>query len=127
MTLLKKIGQLILEGAKIVGGFAPMIEAVLPGQAATVQVVSADLAQLATIVTQVEAVGQAINQPGTLKLTAAAPLVAQVILSSSVLVGKQIANQALFNQACTEFGGAMADLLNSLDANGVQAETSKAA
>lgn len=43
-----------------------------------------------------------------------APLVAQIVLSGSIVSGKKIANQPLFLQGCGNLGGAMADILNSL-------------
>ena len=117
MTWLKKIGEIILKGVEIASGIAPMVSAALPGSAGPVQVVSQDLAQIASIIQDVEVMGQALQQAGPQKLQAAAPLVAQVILQSSVLANHAIANPALFNQACTEIAGGMADLLNSLKAD----------
>lgn len=116
-TWLKKVGEIILKGVEIVSGIAPIVSASLPGSAGTVQVVSQDLAQIATVIQEVEVMGQALKQPGPQKLTAAAPLVAQIVLQSSILAGRSIANEALFTQACSEIAGGVADLLNSLKAD----------
>jgi len=117
MTFLSKLGAAILKFTQIVAGIAPVAEAAFPGQSVQIQTVSNDLAQIAQIVTNVEAVGQALKLPGDQKLTGASPLVAQVILQSSMLVGHSIDDETLFQKACTEIAGGVADLLNSLKSN----------
>lgn len=114
MTFLKKFGAILLKFTEIFVGLAPMFEGSLPGQAGTIQVVSKDLTAIAQIVLNVETIGQALNQPGPQKLIAAAPLVAQVILQSSILANQSIANPELFQKGCGEIAGGMADILNSL-------------
>jgi hypothetical protein len=42
------------------------------------------------------------------------PLVANVIKTSEMVVGKKIDNEALFTQAVTEYAQATVDLLNSI-------------
>jgi len=116
---LSVLGQLILKGGQIVGLFAPAIEQVLPKSSGVVNTVSADLAQIANIVSDVEVAGQALKTPGPGKLTAAAPLVAQVILQSSMLAGHKVAQPDLFNQGATSIASGMADILNSLHPNGI--------
>ena len=76
-----------------------------------------DLTQIGSIIAQVEAMGQALSLPGTQKLTAAAPLVAQVVLNSELLIGRKITDEALFTKATQEIASGMADLLNSLKAD----------
>lgn len=114
MTFLKKLGSILLKATQIAAGIAPFAEALLPNEAGKIQVASQDLAQIATIITQVETIGQALGQPGTAKLTGAAPLVAQVILQSSILANHKIANPTLFQQGATKIADGMADILNSL-------------
>src|SRR4051812_21705042 len=99
MTFLKKFGEAILKGISIVTGFAPIASALYPGQAGVIQTVSNDLAQVASIIVQTEALGQALGLSGLQKLQAAVPLVEQIVLQSSVLVGHKIENEALFKQA----------------------------
>ncbi len=117
MTFLSKLGAAILKFTQIVAGIAPVMEAAVPGQAQTIQVVSQDLAQIASIITTAEAMGQAIAAPGAQKLTMAAPMVSQIILQSTLLVGHSIEDPALFQKAVGEIAGGVADLLNSLKAN----------
>lgn len=117
MNLLAKIGSIILKVTEIVAGFAPVAEAAFPSEASKVQVVSQDLSQIASIITQIEAAGQALQLAGAQKLTAAAPLVAQVILQSSVLVNHTIASSDLFKQGSQKIADGMADVLNSLHGN----------
>lgn len=117
MTFLQKLGSILAKGLQIVLGVAPILQAVYPQASGAIGTAENDLNAIAQIVVEVEAVGQTLSLPGTQKLTAAAPLVAQVIMQSSLLVGRKIANQALFNQAASEIAGGMADLLNSLHDN----------
>lgn len=114
MKFLTKLGQILLKATEIVSGIAPYASAVFPGHDKEIQIVSNDLAQVANVVVQVEAVGQVLQLPGASKLIAAAPGVAQVILQSSLLVGRKIADPALFKQGTTKVADGMADILNSL-------------
>jgi hypothetical protein len=114
MTFLKKLGQILLKATEIVAGFQPLIASTFPGVSGPVQVASRDLAQIADIIAQVEAMGQALGQPGADKLRAAAPLVAQVILQSSLLAQRQIADPMLFKVGAQKVADGMADVLNSL-------------
>ena len=122
MTFLKKFGLAILKGIAIVSGVAPTISQQIPSSAGPIQTISKDLTQIAQIIASIEAVGAALGLPGTQKLTAAAPQVAQIILQSTLLVNHKIANSALFNQGCTKVADGMADILNSLDESGVKVE-----
>lgn len=117
LTFLKKAGQIILEGAQIFTGFAPMVSAAYPKSAGAITTISKDLSQVADAVVQAEAIGQALNLPGAQKLQAATPLVAQIIIDSSILVGKQVAQPELFKQGSQKIADGMADVLNSLHAD----------
>ena len=109
MGFLKKLGSILLKATEIITGFAPLLNQVALGGA-----ISHDLEQIAGIVVQAEVMGQVLGQPGVQKLMAAAPVVAQVILRSSLLAGRQIADPALFQRGCSEIAGGMADILSSL-------------
>jgi hypothetical protein len=114
VTFLKKLGGILVKGIAVAVGFAPMIQQFVPGSTGIVQTVSKDLAQIADIIVQAEAMGQALGQPGPQKLIAVTPMVAQIILGSSMLSGHKIANSDLFKQGCTSIASGMADVLNSL-------------
>lgn len=115
MTFLKRFGEIALKCIAIAGGFAPLVQAAVPDSAKpTVALVASDLALVADIITKTEVMGQALGIAGPDKLKAAAPLVAQIILSSSVLAQHEIANPALFQQGCASVASGMADVLNSL-------------
>lgn len=117
MTFLKKLGLALAKGLAYVTAFAPVIEQVVPGSDKPIAVISADLTQMANVVASVEAAGVAISATGAQKLQMAIPAVAQVVLQSSVLVGKKIENADLFNKAASEYAQATVDLLNSLKAD----------
>ncbi len=114
MKFLTKFGQAFLKGIQIVTGFAPLAASVAPNEAGVIQTVSQDLTQIAHIITQVVVIGQALSLPGPQKLTAAAPLIAQVLLQSSMLAGHKINDEALFTAGAKKIADGMADCLNSL-------------
>jgi hypothetical protein len=114
LTFLKKAGQIILEGAQIFTGFAPFLTSAIPHSQGLVTTVSKDLSQVADAVIQAEAIGQALSLPGPQKLQAAAPLVSQILIDSSIVAGKQIAQPDLFKQGSQKIADGMADVLNSL-------------
>ena len=117
MTFLKKLGSMILQGLQIVARFEGPVTSTVPGAANVIQIVSKDLTQIAQIIADVEVAGQVLGLPGTQKLTAAAPLVAQVVLDSTVLAGKHVANEALFRTGAQKIADGMADIENSLKAD----------
>lgn len=114
MTLLAKIGSILLRATEIISGFGPLVSAVVPNSSGVVTAVESELSQISGVITSVEAIGQTLQIPGPQKLTAAAPLVAQVILQSSLLAHHKIANEVLFKQGATKIADGMADVLNSL-------------
>ena len=125
MTFLSKLGQAVLKGVAIVSGIAPVVSQTIPGASGPIQIISQDLTQIADIITQIEAIGQALGHKGEDKLNAAQPLIAQVILKSTLLVNHKIANPDLFSKGTKAIAGGMADVLNSLHENGVKTEDKK--
>jgi hypothetical protein len=126
MTFLSKIGAVLLKGIGLATGFLPLISSQIPQASGAVQVISKDLAELSQVVISVEAIGQLKGLPGADKAKAAGPLVAQVILRSTLLTGQKIQNPDLFNQGCVNIAGGLADVLNSLHPDGVQEKDVKA-
>lgn len=125
MTFLSKLGGILAKGLAIATGLEPLIGGFFgsgpEGQKAAAATSSAinDLSQIAQTVTMVEAVIQTPGS-GAAKLSAATPLVANIIKTSEIVSGKKIVNEALFVQGCQEIASAMADVLNSLDPNAAQ-------
>lgn len=115
MSFLKKIGSILGKATQIALGFGPVIQQFAPQTSPVVREVTSDLQQLAQIIVNVEAIGQALEIAGPDKARAAAPLIAQVILQSSVMAHRKIHDPALFQKGCAELGGAVADILNALD------------
>jgi hypothetical protein len=115
MSLLKKIGGLILKLA----GLVPEILPFFPGIGAPATAIS-ELSSIAHFVVTAEGMFAAVAGPdtktGSEKLKAATPYVSQVVQAwiNTNLAGKKIQNAALFEQGCTELTGGMADVLNSL-------------
>jgi hypothetical protein len=123
MTFLKKLGQVLLKVVAIAAGIGPIITPFLgSGTAAKVATTTVnDLTAVGQVVVQIETAFAALP-PGTTgaqKLAAAVPLVANIIKTSEMVVGKKIANEALFTQACTEYTQATVDLLNSIHPDAV--------
>jgi len=114
MKFLTKLGQILRKGLEIYTGFSPIISGMISGSGNVVQTISRDLTEIANIITTVEVIGQTLNQAGPDKLKAATPLVAQVILQSSILANHKIGDPALFQAGCQKLADGMADVLNSL-------------
>lgn len=114
MTFLKKLGVILLKATEIVTGFGPLISTMVPNSGAVIREIQSDLAAIANVIVNVEAVGQVLGTPGADKLKAATPLVAQAILQSSLVAHRKIDNPALFQQGAQKMADGMADILNSL-------------
>lgn len=125
MKFLSKLAELFMKGLQIWTGFSPAVTAALPGSAGAIQVVSQDLSEIGNVIVDVEQMAVALQIKGPDKLKAAAPLVADVILKSTLLVNHKVADSALFTQGCTDVANGMAEILNSLSTNGITT-TSKA-
>jgi len=112
MKFLTRLGKVLLQATQIVTGIAPFIPATQQG---TYQIISRDLEQISAIIAQVELFGQALGLPGSQKLTAATPAIAQIILQSSILANHKISDEVLFKQGCQKIADGMADVMNSLE------------
>lgn len=123
MKFLTKIGQIINRALQIVGVLQPIISVESPQAGKVVQTVSADLVDVAGVITNVEAFGQALGIKGPDKLKAAVGPVAQIILQSTLLANHKIAQPDLFTQGATKISDGMADVLNSLNPDGIQTTT----
>lgn len=111
MGFLKKLGTVLLKVTEIATGFGALV----PPQYQNVEkAVISDLKAIESVIVNVEAFGQVLGTPGADKLKAATPLVAQMILQSSLVAGRKIENAALFQQGATKIADGMADILNSL-------------
>ena len=124
MTFLKKLGTILLNLAGIAAGVGPIIYPFLgSGKAASVAGTAVnDLTAIGTVIVQIEtafaALGPGAHGPD--KLKAAIPLVGNIIKTSQLVVGKKIANEAMFTLAIQEYTQATVDLLNSLHSDGAQ-------
>lgn len=117
MSWLKKVGTILLRGIEIVNGIAPVAEYARPNQTDVIERVLGELAQLKQIIVATEAMGQALGLPGADKLRAAAPMVAQIMLTSSAMVGHSVGDEPKFYGGCTKIADGMADCLNALKAD----------
>lgn len=120
MKFLTKFGQIINRALQIAGIFSPIVSTTAPQSTGIVQTVSTDLAEVAGVITNVEAFGQALSLKGPDKLKAAVGPVSQIILQSSLLANHKIALPDLFTQGSTKIADGMADVLNSLNPEGIQ-------
>lgn len=120
MTFLKKLGSILAQGIALATGVWPLVSGLFGSKAQQGTTVVNDLSAIGAVVVQVEAIIQGAGT-GAQKLQAAAPLVANIVKTSELVSGHQIANEPLFIQGCTDLTNAVAEILNSLSANGVQA------
>lgn len=121
MSFLKKLGQILAKVFEIVSGVGPVLTPFLGSGAAaqTAETAVNDLTAIGQVVVQVET---AIQTPGSgsVKLAAAIPLVANIVKTSELVSGHQIANESLFIQGCTELAQGVVDVLNSLSGDSVK-------
>lgn len=125
MTFLSRLGKIIATVSEVFLGFAPFLTKAVPQSGGVVSTVSKDLADVGNIVAQVEAIGQLKGLAGPDRAKLAGPLVAQIIMSSTLLANKKIANPDLFNQGCVNISGGVADVLNSLHEDSVATVTAQ--
>ncbi len=135
LSLLKKIGLDIAEGAAFFGkalitaeGYGPILNAILPPSVsskitAVENAIDPKLKIVDDIIATVEGVGQLGGMTGAQKLDAAAGLAVTAFSDSMSLVGHDVQDQALLDQAKNEFTQAVkllvqsrVDFLNSLKA-----------
>jgi hypothetical protein len=121
VTFLSKLGKYLAEGIAVFAGVEPLVAPLFGSNTkVTTGLTTAvnDLNQIGQVVVQAEALIQAPGS-GPQKLAAAAPLVANIIKTSELVGNHKIKNEALFIQGCTDMTNAVAEILNSLDAGGV--------
>jgi hypothetical protein len=118
---LSLIGKIALTGLQILTGFGPMVGSMIPGTKDDKYIAQATdtLTQVSQVITMVEMIGAAATTPmaGAEKLKVASPLVAQIILSSSMLAQHKIGNEELFRAGCEKVASGMADVMNSIHGN----------
>jgi hypothetical protein len=118
LTFLKKAGTLLVNAVSVIELGYPVLGKLLPASAqGAVGTVVTDLEQFSGTVTSVEAMAAAIpaGLTGEQKFAAVLPGITRAVAQSSVMAGKKIANQPLFQKACNEYAQATVDMLNSLD------------
>lgn len=129
VTFLSKLGTFLAEGVAVITGIEPLVAPLFGSKATTVLTdvnkgVN-DLTSIGTVVIQAEALIQG-KGTGPQKLAAAAPLVANIVKTSELISGHQVANNTLFIQGCTDLTNAVAEILNSLSPNNVNSTGAKA-
>jgi len=121
MGWLGKAGRIIGEVTKLVLGIGPLVTMLTPSKKDDLVMaqVADTLAQVAGIITQVEAMAGALATPlpGDQKLLMATPLIAQIVLSSSVMAHHEIGDPVKFRAGCASIASGMADVLTSLKDN----------
>jgi hypothetical protein len=125
VSFLKKAGTLLVNGVSVVELGYPILGRMLPPKVAGVaDVVVTDLEQFSSTVTSVEQIANAIptGLTGEQKFKAVLPGITRAVAQSSVMAGKKIADQALFDKACSEYAQATVDMLNACDGSTLPAK-----
>lgn len=132
VSVLKKIGIVVVDAAGIVSGIGPLLSLNLGSGSKTAGTVTSagvtvsdKLTEIANVITSIEATFAAVTtaQSGPLKLQAAAPQISMIIQNSAILAGHKIADPTKFNQGCVEVAQGIVDVLNSLDGAQISATT----
>lgn len=133
MTWLKTFGLEALKIINIVTGIISggSIQAAFPSTASALSTAGNDLTGIATVITDIETAFAGLQASGTvalpaqtgpMKLSAATPLVAAIVNSSSLMKGQKIKNTVLYESAMKGLASNMADLLNSLDPQTIKSD-----
>lgn len=115
ITFLKKLGSILVNVAGVAAGVGPLITPFL-GSGAAKEAVSKgvnDLTAIAQLAVIIEAAFPLPGQ-GVAKYQALVPLVANVLKTSELVTGKQIADEALFTKGAGEVAQGIVDVLNSI-------------
>lgn len=125
MTFLARLGSFLARGIAVLTGLEPLIAPLFGSKAnqaaGVVTKISNDLNAIAQVVVTAEAVIQTPGS-GAQKLAAAAPLVTNIVRTSELVSGHEIANEALFIQGCTNITSGVAQVLNSLKPDNVKSQ-----
>lgn len=123
MGFLAKLGSFLARGIAVLTGLEPLIAPLFGSRAnaaaGVVTKIANDLTAVGQVVVSAEAVIQTPGS-GAQKLAAAAPLVTNIVRTSELVSGHQIADEALFLQGCTNITSGVAQVLNSLSGDNVK-------
>ena len=116
---LKKLGQKIAEGQAVVDVFSPAIKLAIPGDKDDkvldqISSVSKDLTMIANVVVDVEAASNIVAMTGEQKLAVATPKVIQILLTSSMMAGKEVQDADLVRQGAADIAQGMVKFLNGI-------------
>jgi hypothetical protein len=129
MNFLKAFGKAVAIGLQVIGNFGPLVKQTIPGTKDDVLLDKATdiLTDVSMITQSVEATSAVLASPlsGPDKLKAASAQVEQIILSKFVL-GKKIADPALFKEGVSNITDGVVKIQNSLhESNLVVSEVKK--
>lgn len=122
MSFLKAMGKGLRIALGILTGVGPAVAAVIPGTRDddVIRRATDTLTQVGGVIIMTESlVGSVAGATGAQKLEAALPHVAQIIRTSEIMIGREIANEDAFVAAVRGITSNFADLLNSLKDKGV--------
>lgn len=130
VSFLKQAGLDILKGVQIFEGIVPLAAPVIAAAGGTAVVAKLDsvdaMVQEAASIEQSFAAAFGPNNPtGVAKLAALIPQIQQIVAQSQTLVGKEVADPALFTKAMQEYAQATVDFANSLKGNAATANPAK--
>src|SRR6266436_2926563 len=122
VTFLSKLGGILGSIAPEVPVVTGILSLFIKGAKAqsVIQTVQSDFGAALGVVSDAEAMGQALELPGAQKLIAASGPMARIILSSTAFAGLKIANPELFNQGAKKVADGFADCYNAVHPDAVQ-------
>jgi len=119
------LGAFLARGIAVLTGLEPLIAPLFGSKANAAAGVVTKIANDLTAVGQIVVTAEALIQTpggGAAKLSAAAPLVVNIVRSSELISGHEIADEALFLQGCTNITSGVAQVLNSLKSDNVKSQ-----
>jgi hypothetical protein len=118
ISFLKQFGLDVLKGVQIFEGIEPIasaaVSAISPTVGAKLDSIDSMAGAALTVESSFAAAFGPNNQTGPAKFAALVPQIQQIVTASQFMIGKQVADPALFTKAMQEYAQATADCLNSL-------------
>jgi hypothetical protein len=115
MTLLEKIGSVVLKIIGIATGVMPLIQSATASNPTAAAIEDKLVAGFSVVATAEQMFAAAMGpnaKSGSQKLAAATPYVAGLVQSLPVFTGKKPKDEAAFEQHCRNLTSAMADIFN---------------
>ena len=122
MSFLKRLGEVLAKSAATLIGIGPIITPLFGSHGdkagAVFGAVLNDLTAIGSVIVQMEVA--LAGQAGATKFAAAVKLIGPILRTSSLVSGKKIADEVMFQKGVEEIAQGVVDILNSIHQDAVK-------